>query len=153
MNNREIDWTEAHQIACGAKVDEALRMFSEDATEDNAVALVRTVMGATRVLQEAQLEERTERATMRLLGKTCDPAPGVNWKCNRYWTVRRVRNLMREILRGDVLGTQEPGPSRLGGGTSLDEDVTGGRLHGASVDSGEVRAVLVSGSTAHGEQA
>ncbi len=153
MNHRETTWAEAYHVACLPEVDEALSGFSEDSTEDNAVALVRAVMGAAKCLQESQLEERTERATMRLLGKTSDPAPGVNWKCNRYWTVRRVRNLMREILRGDIFGTQEVGLTRSSCSTGPNEEATGGRAYGAAVDSGEVCAVLVSGSTTAGEPA
>lgn len=39
-----------------------------------------------------------ERATMTLLGKTHDTAPGVDWRCDRSWTVNRVRELMRRAL-------------------------------------------------------
>lgn len=39
-----------------------------------------------------------ERATMELLGKTHDTAPGVDWRCDRSWTVNRVRELMRRAL-------------------------------------------------------
>lgn len=39
-----------------------------------------------------------ERATMALLGKSHDTAPGIDWQCDRAWTVNKVRNLMRAAL-------------------------------------------------------
>lgn len=42
--------------------------------------------------------EMGERATMTLLEKDKDPAPGVNWICDRSWHVNDVRTLMRAAL-------------------------------------------------------
>lgn len=47
-----------------------------------------------------------ERATMALLGKTHDFAPGVDWRCDRSWTVNRVRELMHHALSAALAGQQ-----------------------------------------------
>lgn len=102
MLERNISWERAQAIANRAEVEEALANFSEDSTEDNGIMVVTAIMEAVKNEPEAVLsefEERLERATMRLLGKDSDPSPGVNWECNRYWKVNRVRNLMRAILQ------------------------------------------------------
>lgn len=111
MSNREINWELAKEIACDPEVDDALRNFSDDPTEDNAIMLSLTMLEAMQRRHDAELDARVERATMRLLGKPQDPAPGTNWECNRYWKVQRVRNLMRKILQGDALGAQESEPT------------------------------------------
>lgn len=153
MSSRDIKWSEAHKVACDPEVHEALKLFSEDSTEDSAVALVQSILGASRQAQEAELDARTERATMRLLGKESDPAPGVNWKCNRYWTVRRVRNLMREILRGEIFGVQEFEPTRPSLSAQLGAEA-GGRQSCESTGAGRaVRSAHGEGSTTAGEPA
>lgn len=43
-------------------------------------------------------DAQVERVTMHILGKPKDPAPGVDWFCNRAWTVNEVRQLVREAL-------------------------------------------------------
>lgn len=43
-------------------------------------------------------DDLVERATMLLLGKEVDMAPGVDWHCHRQWTVNTVRRRMREVL-------------------------------------------------------
>lgn len=43
-------------------------------------------------------DDMVERATMKLLAHEKDPAPGIDWHCNRQWTVNRVRELMRAAL-------------------------------------------------------
>lgn len=44
------------------------------------------------------LETEVERITMHILGKEKDPAPGVDWFCNRAWTVNEVREIVREAI-------------------------------------------------------
>ncbi len=39
-----------------------------------------------------------ERATMALLGKSHDTAPGIDWRCDRAWTVNKVRKHMHAAL-------------------------------------------------------
>lgn len=63
-------------------------------------------MNKTLISQE-QFDQRVERATLTLLGKTEDPAPGVNWHCDRSWTVDKVRALMR-IALGDLFEVAVP---------------------------------------------
>lgn len=43
-------------------------------------------------------EKEIERVTMHILGKNKDPAPGIDWFCNRAWTVNEVRQLVREAI-------------------------------------------------------
>lgn len=43
-------------------------------------------------------DDMVERVTMRLLAHEKDPAPGIDWHCNRQWTVNKVRELMRAAL-------------------------------------------------------
>lgn len=43
-------------------------------------------------------EQLVEQIAMSLLGKTVDPAPGVNWYCNRSWTVQDVRTAVGRAL-------------------------------------------------------
>jgi len=49
-----------------------------------------------------------ERATMLLLGHELDRAPGVNWRCDRHWTVNLVRERMRVVI---AALTRPPGGS------------------------------------------
>lgn len=151
MTDRDIHWDFAKKIACDPEVDDALRNFSEDATEDNAVMLILTALEATQRERDAHLEERVERATMQLLGKPFDPAPGVNWECNRYWKVRRARNLMRKILQGDAIGTEELELARLGSSACSDSEVQGEPTDNAEGGSGAVYAPHGEGSSAAGE--
>lgn len=46
----------------------------------------------------AVTEAMVERATMALLGKSHDTAPGIDWRCDRSWTVNKVRKHMRAAL-------------------------------------------------------
>jgi hypothetical protein len=48
-----------------------------------------------------QFEARCERVAMRILGKTVDPAPGVDWTCNRNWSVCQVRDSVRVALEAE----------------------------------------------------
>lgn len=48
--------------------------------------------------EQLAFEEKCERVAMVLLGKDRDPAPGVDWVCNRQWTVSQVRQLVRTAL-------------------------------------------------------
>lgn len=43
-------------------------------------------------------EAMVERATMTLLGKSHDTAPGIDWRCDRAWTVNKVRKNMHAAL-------------------------------------------------------
>ena len=43
-------------------------------------------------------DAQVERATMVLLGKEKDLAPGIDWWCARDWRVNKVRALMRKAL-------------------------------------------------------
>jgi len=45
-----------------------------------------------------QFDARCERVTMGVLGKVVDPSPGVDWSCNRHWTVNDVRWVVRAAL-------------------------------------------------------
>lgn len=51
--------------------------------------------------EQLAFEEKCERIVMVLLGKTKDPAPGVDWACNRQWTVSQVRQLVRTALESE----------------------------------------------------
>lgn len=43
-------------------------------------------------------DEMVETVTMGILGKEKDPAPGVNWRCSRFWAVNDVRDVVRKSL-------------------------------------------------------
>ena len=62
----------------------------------------RSLAGQPAAVDDAMVE----RATMALLGKTHDSAPGVDWRCDRSWTVNRVRELMRLALSAALAGQQ-----------------------------------------------
>ena len=57
-------------------------------------------------------EAMVERATMTLLGKSYDMAPGVDWRCDRAWTVNKVRKHMRAALTAALAA--QPGGSDNG---------------------------------------
>lgn len=57
---------------------------------DNAIALAQQPTAVD--------EAMVERATMTLLGKSHDTAPGIDWRCDRAWTVNKVRKHMRAAL-------------------------------------------------------
>lgn len=59
---------------------------------------------------EAVDEAMVERATMTLLGKSHDTAPGIDWRCDRAWTVNKVRKNMRAALTA-ALAAQQGGRS------------------------------------------
>lgn len=102
MIERAIPWERAAAIANAPEVEEALANFSEDSTSDNGVMVVSAVLETIQPEQptpDLDFEDRVERATMILLGKRSDPSPGVNWECNRYFKVNRVRALMRQVLQ------------------------------------------------------
>lgn len=50
---------------------------------------------------EKAFDAKVERIAMHLLGKNADPAPGVDWFCNRAWTVNDVRALVRSALEAE----------------------------------------------------
>lgn len=60
--------------------------------------LARAMLGAPRALGARDANQLVEAVTMSLLGKSVDPAPGVNWQCNRQWTVDEVRQAVRSAL-------------------------------------------------------
>lgn len=45
-----------------------------------------------------------EKVTMHILGKKKDPAPGIDWVCNRAWTVNEVRQLVLEAIEPLIKG-------------------------------------------------
>lgn len=50
---------------------------------------------------EKAFHDKVERVAMHLLGKKADPSPGVDWFCNRAWTVNDVRALVRSALEAE----------------------------------------------------
>lgn len=44
-------------------------------------------------------DDMVQRATLALLDVKYDPAPGVDWHCNRHWRVSEVREHMRRALK------------------------------------------------------
>jgi hypothetical protein len=44
-------------------------------------------------------ETLVEQVTMGVLGKKVDPAPGINWYCNRDWKVEDVRAAVRRAMQ------------------------------------------------------
>lgn len=71
---------------------------NEDGSGDGFFMLAKAMMHAqqSRGLQEA--DDLVETVAMSILGKTADPAPGVNWQCSREWRVDDVRRAVREAL-------------------------------------------------------
>ena len=53
---------------------------------------------------EQRIAELTdvERITMAILGKDADPAPGINWVCDRMWAVNDVRERVRAALNPEA---------------------------------------------------
>ena len=69
------------------------------AKENAAEAALRAALTTALAQQpEAVDEAMVERATMALLGKSHDTAPGIDWRCDRAWTVNKVRKNMRAAL-------------------------------------------------------
>lgn len=50
---------------------------------------------------EKAFDAKVERIAMHMLGKKADPSPGVDWFCNRAWTVNDVRELVRSALEAE----------------------------------------------------
>lgn len=57
--------------------------------------------------QVRALDDMVEDATMMLIGHSKDHAPGVDWRCDRQWTVNEVRQRMRRILAAVSVTTNE----------------------------------------------
>jgi hypothetical protein len=70
---------------------------------EKAVEEIRRVSEERQAQRDAEkaFDARVERVAMRLLGKQADPSPGVNWFCNRAWTVNEVRALVRSALEAE----------------------------------------------------
>lgn len=49
-----------------------------------------------------------EQVSMELLGKPKDPAPGMNWQCDRQWRVDDVRKAVRGALEAANIIAPEP---------------------------------------------
>lgn len=75
-------WTKAHEYA--RKQNELISAEQEAAKE--------------RQREWKRKEKEIERVTMHILGKKKDPTPGIDWFCNRAWTVNEVRQLVREAI-------------------------------------------------------
>lgn len=69
------------------KVAEEIRQFSDDRQSERGT--------------EKAFDAKVERVAMHLLGKKADPGPGVDWRCNRAWTVNDVRALVRSALEAE----------------------------------------------------
>lgn len=66
---------------------EEIRQFSDDRQSERDA--------------EKAFDAKVERVAMRILGRERDPAPGVDWFCNRTWTVNEVRRLVRAALEAE----------------------------------------------------
>src|SRR5690606_17844424 len=77
---------------------------------DTALAAINALTAAQQQGKPAVVDEAmVERATMALLGKSHDTAPGVDWRCDRTWTVNKVRKHMRTALAAALAAKhQEP---------------------------------------------
>lgn len=65
---------------------------------DGFFMLAKAMMHAQRSRGPVEADQLVESVTMSILGKTTDPAPGVNWQCNRQWSVDDVRRAVRDAL-------------------------------------------------------
>ena len=69
------------------------------AKENAAETALRAALTTALAQQPAAVDEAmVERATMTLLGKSHDTAPGIDWRCERAWTVNKVRKNMHAAL-------------------------------------------------------
>lgn len=67
---------------------------------DGFFMLAKAMMHAQRSRGPEEADQLVESVTMAILGKAVDPAPGVNWQCDRSWTVNDVRQAVRAALDG-----------------------------------------------------
>lgn len=69
---------------------------------DGFFMLANAMLAAPRSRGAAEADDLVEKVAMALLGNFTDPAPGVNWQCNRQWRVNEVRQAVRTAL--DIAG-------------------------------------------------
>lgn len=74
------------------------RMHDVSSVFHETVAMVASLIRLSRVLPNEQ--RLVEQVTMGVLGRKTDPAPGINWHCNRQWQVNDVRKSVRGALEG-----------------------------------------------------
>lgn len=65
---------------------------------DGFFMLAKAMLAATRSRGGVEADQLVEQVTMSILGKQCDPSPGVNWHCNRSWRVDDVRAAVKGAL-------------------------------------------------------
>ena len=65
---------------------------------DGFFMLAKALLHAQRSSGATEADQLVEAVTMSLLGKAVDPAPGVNWQCDRSWTVIDLRQAIRRAL-------------------------------------------------------
>lgn len=78
-------------------------LFLLKTTDGCIEQVIRAVLEARQSERDAEkaFNAKVERIAMHLLGKKTDPSPGVDWLCNRAWTVNDVRGLVRSALEAE----------------------------------------------------
>ena len=74
---------------------------NRSAVEVGLRAHIEAVLARAERDAEKAFDAKVERVAMHLLGKKDDPAPGVDWYCDRSWTVNDVRALVRSALEAE----------------------------------------------------
>lgn len=94
-------------------VRETYRAKRDSLAGDGFFQLAQALMSAPKSIGPDEGTLIVESVAMALLGKDCDPAPGVDWHCNRDWRVSQVREQVRLALtKAGVPGF--PAPVGLG---------------------------------------
>lgn len=71
---------------------------NEDGAGDGFFMLAKAMLLAQQSRGPEEADHLVDSVTLALLGKTTDPAPDVNWQCDRSWTINDVRQAVRSAL-------------------------------------------------------
>ncbi|KVP39848.1 hypothetical protein [Burkholderia ubonensis] len=94
------------------------RMHDVSTVFHDTVAMVESYINLSPVVPSP--EQLVEQVTMSLLGKQEDPAPGINWQCNREWRVNDVRQAVWRALEAGSILMRVPESSDCGGALQLE---------------------------------
>lgn len=88
-------------------VRETYRASRDSLAGDGFFMLASAMMSAPKSIGPGEAQLMVETVAMSILGKECDPAPGVDWYCSRDWRVSQVRAAVVEgLLKAGVVGAE-----------------------------------------------
>lgn len=80
-------------------VRETYRAKRDSLAGDGFFMLAQAMLSAPKSIGQGEAQLMVETVAMSILGKECDPAPGVDWYCDRAWRVSQVRESVANALR------------------------------------------------------